>query len=210
MAIRIRQLAFDAGIPIIERRRWPAPSTEWSRSARKSPRNFTPPSPKFSPMSTNCPANNLYRVRPPRRGELNQWPRIASNPLFIKLHENRGMVFPIAFISLLLVILIPLPTQVLDILLCFNITLSVIVLVTTIYVSSPLEFAVFPSLLLALTLFRLVLNVATVASDSHRRRPRRRSHDRHEQRRRSRSTPSPISSPTARSPSASSSSSSSS
>ena len=42
-----------------------------------------------------------------------------------------------------------------------NLTLSVIVLVTTIYVQSPLEFAVFPSLLLAVTLFRLVLNVAT-------------------------------------------------
>ncbi len=54
------------------------------------------------------------------------------------------MVFPIAFISLVLVILtVPLPTEVLDILLCFNITLSIIVLVTTIYVSSPLELAVF-------------------------------------------------------------------
>jgi flagellar biosynthesis protein FlhA len=50
---------------------------------------------------------------------------------------------------------------VLDLLLVVNITLSVIVLVTTIYVQSPLEFAVFPSLLLAITLFRLVLNVAT-------------------------------------------------
>src|SRR5437773_12339727 len=71
------------------------------------------------------------------------------------------MVFPLAFVTLLLVILIPLPTQVLDFLLIVNITLSVIVLVTTIYVKSPLEFAVMPSLLLAITLFRLVLNVAT-------------------------------------------------
>jgi flagellar biosynthesis protein FlhA len=87
---------------------------------------------------------------------------IPSHPFLVKIHENRGMLFPMAFISLLLVILVPLPTQVLDILLVFNITLSVIVLVTTIYVQSPLEFSVFPSLLLALTLFRLVLNVATV------------------------------------------------
>src|ERR1700761_8815933 len=85
----------------------------------------------------------------------------ASNPVFAKLHENRGMVFPMAFISLLLVILVPLPHFVLDMLLICNITLSVIILVTTIYVQSPLEFAVFPSLLLAVTLFRLVLNVAT-------------------------------------------------
>ena len=87
---------------------------------------------------------------------------IPANPLLAKLHENRGMLFPLAFVSLLLVILIPLPPGIMDILLVFNFTLSIIVLVTTIYVTSPLEFAVFPSLLLALTLFRLVLNVATV------------------------------------------------
>src|SRR5882724_1616525 len=86
---------------------------------------------------------------------------IASNPFITRLHEHRGMIFPVTFIGLLGVILVPLPTQVLDLLLVCNITLSVIVLVTTIYVKSPLEFAVFPSLLLAVTLFRLVLNVAT-------------------------------------------------
>jgi flagellar biosynthesis protein FlhA len=85
----------------------------------------------------------------------------AANPIFARLHENRGMIFPMAFISLLLVILVPLPPFVLDLLLVSNITLSVIVLVTTIYVQSPLDFAIFPSLLLAITLFRLVLNVAT-------------------------------------------------
>src|SRR5688572_24313461 len=86
---------------------------------------------------------------------------IASNPFIAKVHENRGMIFPFALIGLLVVILVPLPTPVLDFLLVLNITLSVIVLVTTVYVKSPLEFAVFPSLLLAVTLFRLVLNVAT-------------------------------------------------
>ena len=86
---------------------------------------------------------------------------IASNPVFAKLHANRNMLFPMAFICLLLVILVPLPQFVLDLLLISNITLSVIILVTTIYVQSPLEFAVFPSLLLSVTLFRLVLNVAT-------------------------------------------------
>src|SRR5882724_3044252 len=86
---------------------------------------------------------------------------IASNTIFQRLQANRGMLFPFACISLLVVILVPLPTQALDFLLIMNITLSVIILVTTIYVKSPLEFAVFPSLLLAITLFRLVLNVAT-------------------------------------------------
>src|SRR5690349_15524557 len=83
------------------------------------------------------------------------------SPLLQRLHANRGMLFPLACIGLLIVLLVPLPTQILDFLLVLNITLSVIVLVTTMYVRTPLEFAVFPSLLLAVTLFRLVLNVAT-------------------------------------------------
>src|SRR3954463_1820500 len=86
---------------------------------------------------------------------------VAPISIFTRLHDNRGMIFPLALITLLLVILVPLPTPILDLLLVVNITLSVVVLVTTIYVKSPLEFAVFPSLLLAITLFRLVLNVAT-------------------------------------------------
>src|SRR5437870_4966342 len=86
---------------------------------------------------------------------------LAANPFFQKLHNNRGMLFPLAFISLLFVILVPLPAQMMDLLLILNLTLSAVVLITTIYVQSPLEFSVFPSLLLATTLFRLVLNAAT-------------------------------------------------
>ncbi|HEV7300472.1 MAG TPA: flagellar biosynthesis protein FlhA [Tepidisphaeraceae bacterium] len=86
---------------------------------------------------------------------------VAPNPFFAKLHEHRGMIFPISFIALLAVLLVPLPPFILDLLLVLNITIAIIVLVTTIYIKSPLEFAVFPSLLLAVTLFRLVLNVAT-------------------------------------------------
>src|SRR5438477_12019411 len=85
----------------------------------------------------------------------------ANNSILHRLHENRGMIFPMAFVCMLAVILVPLPPQILDLLLVLNLTLSVIILVTTVYVKSPLEFAVFPSLLLAITLFRLVLNVAT-------------------------------------------------
>lgn len=85
----------------------------------------------------------------------------GTTSLTAALHANRGMIFPIACVGLLLVLLVPLPAAVLDLLLVLNLTLSIIILVTTIYVSSPREFAVFPSLLLAITLFRLVLNVAT-------------------------------------------------
>src|SRR6266542_5841809 len=86
---------------------------------------------------------------------------LAPSSILQRLHNNRGMLFPLACIGLLMVLLVPLPTALMDLLLVLNITLSVIVLVTTMYVQTPLEFAVFPSLLLAVTLFRLVLNVAT-------------------------------------------------
>ena len=71
------------------------------------------------------------------------------------------LLFPIGIIGSVLVILVPLPTAVMDLLLAANISLAVIVLLTTIYVRTPLEFSIFPSLLLATTLGRLVLNVAT-------------------------------------------------
>src|SRR5215211_5984457 len=86
---------------------------------------------------------------------------VAKSPTLARIRTHRGMIFPIACVSLLLVLLIPLPRAVLDFLLVLNLTLSVVILVTTIHIQSPREFAVFPSLLLAITLFRLVLNVAT-------------------------------------------------
>ncbi|MEM6560814.1 MAG: flagellar biosynthesis protein FlhA [Planctomycetota bacterium] len=79
----------------------------------------------------------------------------------LKANAHRGMVFPLALVGLLLVFLVPLPTAILDLLLTVNVTLSVVLLVSVIYAKSPLELAVFPSFLLAVTLFRLVLNVAT-------------------------------------------------
>ncbi|MFW6155209.1 MAG: flagellar biosynthesis protein FlhA [Planctomycetota bacterium] len=77
------------------------------------------------------------------------------------MHRNRGLVFPVVAAALIFVILVPMPPAMINILLMANITLAAVILLTTIYVTSPLEFSVFPSLLLATTLVRLVLNVAT-------------------------------------------------
>ncbi len=90
------------------------------------------------------------------------------------LHRAQDLILPVAIIASVLVILVPLPPSLMDVLLAGNITVAVIVLLTTIYVRSPLEFSIFPSLLLATTLARLVLNVATTrliltraATDGH-------------------------------------------
>lgn len=67
----------------------------------------------------------------------------------------------VAVFTLVLLLVIPLPPLVLDLLLCFNLVLSVMTLLLTLYVEKALEFSAFPSLLLFLTLFRLGLNVAS-------------------------------------------------
>ncbi|MHC4295008.1 MAG: flagellar biosynthesis protein FlhA, partial [Planctomycetota bacterium] len=77
------------------------------------------------------------------------------------IHRHRGLILPIAAAALIFAVLVPLPPALMDVLLAGNIALAAVILLTTIYVSSPLEFSVFPSLLLGATLIRLVLNVAT-------------------------------------------------
>ncbi len=71
------------------------------------------------------------------------------------------LVLPVGMIASVLVIMLPLPAALLDVMLAANISVAVMMLLTTIYVRTPLEFSIFPSLLLATTLARLVLNVAT-------------------------------------------------
>ncbi len=70
-------------------------------------------------------------------------------------------VISLAVVVIVLFLIIPLPTQLLDILLVVNIGLSIMILMITMNISEALEFSIFPSLLLITTLFRLGLNVST-------------------------------------------------
>jgi flagellar biosynthesis protein FlhA len=72
------------------------------------------------------------------------------------------VVVTVAIIGVVVMMVIPLPTVLLDLLLAFNLTLSVTVLMVAMYTREPLQFSVFPSLLLVTTLFRLSLNVSSV------------------------------------------------
>ncbi|QEG02112.1 Flagellar biosynthesis protein FlhA [Stieleria maiorica] len=77
------------------------------------------------------------------------------------IQRFRPWLLPIGVMACLVVIMMPLPTVIMDFLLAGNIALAVVILLTTIHVATPLEFSVFPTLLLATTLSRLVLNIAT-------------------------------------------------
>ncbi len=71
------------------------------------------------------------------------------------------IMLAVAVVGILLVMIIPLPTGVLDILLSFNITFGIVILLTSLYTLKPLDFSIFPGLLLLTTVYRLALNVAT-------------------------------------------------
>ena len=73
-----------------------------------------------------------------------------------------GVVLPITIMGAILVFVVPVPPVVLDLLLSANVTLAVLVLLTTLAIRTPQEFAAFPTILLTTTLTRLVLNVASV------------------------------------------------
>lgn len=72
-----------------------------------------------------------------------------------------GIGTPILLLIMMAMIILPLPSILLDLFFTFNIVLSLIVLMATIYSSRPLEFAAFPTVILIATLFRLALNLAS-------------------------------------------------
>src|SRR5580658_10355815 len=72
-----------------------------------------------------------------------------------------GLGVPIGVLAVLAMIVLPLPPMALDILFTFNIALSIVIMMAVFYVSRPVEFGVFPTVLLVATLMRLALNVAS-------------------------------------------------
>ena len=72
-----------------------------------------------------------------------------------------GIGVPIGVLAILAMVILPMPPMALDVLFTFNIALSLVVVMAVFYVSRPLEFGVFPSVLLMATLLRLALNVAS-------------------------------------------------
>jgi flagellar biosynthesis protein FlhA len=76
------------------------------------------------------------------------------------LRKSGEWIAPIAAVSMVFVMLVPLPSWILDLLLTLSITASILVLLTAIQILRPVQFSVFPSLLLLLTLLRLSLDLA--------------------------------------------------
>ncbi len=82
----------------------------------------------------------------------------GRDPMMARITQ---LALPLAVVGIVGLLVIPVPTVVLDLLISCDIALSMITLLTTVYVTKPVQFSSFPSVLLLLTLFRLGLNVAT-------------------------------------------------
>jgi flagellar biosynthesis protein FlhA len=72
-----------------------------------------------------------------------------------------GLGVPMGVLAVLAMVVLPLPPMALDVLFTFNIALSIVIMMSVFYVSRPVEFGVFPTVLLVATLLRLALNVAS-------------------------------------------------
>lgn len=81
--------------------------------------------------------------------------------VFQLMGRQADVLLAVGVLIILLIMMVPLPTVIMDMLLAINITIGILILLNSVYVLKPLDFSIFPSLLLLTTLFRLALNVAT-------------------------------------------------
>src|SRR5919206_604398 len=78
-----------------------------------------------------------------------------------QLLRHNDVLLAIGMVLIIAMMLIPLPSPLLDVLITINIALAVTILLVTIYTQEPLQYSTFPTILLFSTLFRLGLNVST-------------------------------------------------
>ena len=85
----------------------------------------------------------------------------SSNNVIVRFLQRADLLFTFGLFGTVLLLVLPVPPFMLDILLSLNIGLSLLVLLAIIYVKDPPEFSSFPTILLTLTLFRLALNISS-------------------------------------------------
>lgn len=78
-----------------------------------------------------------------------------------RVGERKDILLVVLLLAVVFMMVLPLPPLLLDILIAVNITISVVLLMMSVYIGSPLQFSVFPAVLLITTLFRLALSVST-------------------------------------------------
>jgi flagellar biosynthesis protein FlhA len=96
-------------------------------------------------------------------GPSNTLPKPAGWKLLqmLPLESLGELAVPLAVLAIVIALITPLPSILLDVLIVTDIMMSVIVMMVSLHITRPVEFSVFPTTLLLLTLFRLALNVSS-------------------------------------------------
>lgn len=92
-------------------------------------------------------------------------------PIITPIIKSKNLTIVFVIMAILAIIIVPLPTAVLDFFLALSISLSVLVILIAVYVAKPTDLSTFPTLILIITLFRLSLNIATtrmILGEGHR------------------------------------------
>ncbi len=87
-------------------------------------------------------------------------PRAATRNTMSRILDNSDVAIAVVVVGIVVMMIVPLPPWLLDILLTANISAALAIVLATLYTTEPLQFSVFPSLLLVATLFRLALNIS--------------------------------------------------
>jgi len=123
-------------------------------------------SPQIAPVTVPAVANS-GGTPSPRGGSGGGTRRAAAKSGTVAVQKGSrvgnwaDLSVPIAVLGIVMAMIAPLPSFLIDILITANITISVIVLLVSMYITRPVEFSVFPTSLLLLTLFRLALNISS-------------------------------------------------
>ena len=94
----------------------------------------------------------------------------AAQAFLLKIAKRGDIIMALGVVCILVVLILPLPKWLLDISLAFSITVSVLILMTSLFIEKPLQFNTFPTVLLLATMIRLALNLAStrlILADGH-------------------------------------------
>ncbi|URZ16042.1 flagellar biosynthesis protein FlhA [Clostridium felsineum] len=84
-----------------------------------------------------------------------------SRRLKFNVKDSKDIIVSLAIVGIVIMMIVPLPAKVLDFFIAFNISMSVIIILLTMFITEALQFSVFPTLLLITTLFRISLNISS-------------------------------------------------
>ncbi|MEJ2044100.1 MAG: type III secretion system export apparatus subunit SctV [Reinekea sp.] len=86
---------------------------------------------------------------------------ISGEALLGRISQRNDVVLALFLVGIIFMMILPMPTPLVDLMIAINMGLSVILLMLALYIKSPLDFSVFPSMLLITTMFRLALSITT-------------------------------------------------